>query len=154
MTTQLYTNPAGMDESLGSPPNIESERSGTDVHPAPAPSINLDGVPVRVRQIALLRGLGYSFREIGEHLSVSPQAISLMLSRHRHRSQALRGAVELGLLSHRAINALGRHGIRDRRQARQRNAIDLLKGERNCGRKTLEEIAHWMNQDGGEERNV
>ena len=154
MTTHLSTRPAGMDESLDSPPNIESERSGTDVHLTPVPPINLDGVPVRVRQIAVLRGLGYSFREIGEHLSVSPQAISLMLSRHRHRSQALRGAVELGLLSHRAINALGRHGIRDRREARQRNVIDLLKGERNCGRKTLEEVSHWMNQGRGEEGNV
>ncbi|MFZ4484887.1 MAG: hypothetical protein ACOYOL_13020, partial [Chthoniobacterales bacterium] len=143
----LSTRPAGMDESLGSPPNIESERSGTDVHPTPVPPINLDGVPVRVRQIAVLRGLGYSFREIGEHLGVSPQAISLMLSRHRHRSKALRGAVELRLLSHRAINALGRHGIRNRREARQGNVIELLKGGRNCGRKTLQEVESWMNHN-------
>ena len=143
-----------MDESLGSPPNIESERSGTDVPPASVPSVNLDGVPVRVRQIAVLRGLGYSFREIGENFGVSAQAISLMLSRHRHRLRALRGAVELKQLSPRAVNALGRHGIRSRSQARQSNAIELLKGERNCGRKTIEEVARWMRQDGAEEKHV
>jgi DNA-binding NarL/FixJ family response regulator len=107
-------------------------------------STNLDAVPQRVREIAMLRGLGYSFRQIAEQFSVTPQAVSLMLSRHRRCLKALRGSVELNTLSPRAVNALGRHGIRTREQARKAGAIDLLRGERNCGRKTLEEVAHWM----------
>jgi predicted transcriptional regulator len=107
-------------------------------------SSNLDAVPQRIREIAMLRGLGYSFRQIAEQFSVTPQAVSLMLSRHRHCLKALRGSIELNNLSPRAVNALGRHGIRTREQAREADAVNLLRGERNCGRKTLEEVAHWM----------
>ena len=57
---------------------------------------------------------------------------------------ALAGSVELRTLSPRAVNALGRHGIRTREQARKTDAINLRSGERNCGRKTLEDVAHWM----------
>jgi hypothetical protein len=52
-------------------------------------------------------------------------------------------------LSPRAVNVLGRHGIRTREQARQANVLERLAGERNCGRKTMDEIARWMEEDGG-----
>jgi predicted transcriptional regulator len=107
----------------------------------------LDSVPQRIREIAMLRGLGYSFREIATPLHVSPQAVSLMLSRHRRSLQSLRGAMELSNLSARAVNALGRHGIHTREEARRRDALGLLKNARNCGRKTLEEIAFWIGAD-------
>ena len=105
----------------------------------------LDSVPQRVGEIAMLRGLGYSYREIGRQFSVTPQAVSLMLSRHRRSLKSLGSAVELNNLSARAVNALGRHGIKNREQARNRNILELLGNERNCGRKTLEEIASWLN---------
>lgn len=116
--------------------------------PTTEPS-NLDAMPQRVREIAMLRGLGCSFRQIAKQFSVTPHAISLALSRHRRCLKALRGSVELRTLSPRAINALGRHGIRTREQARKTDVINLLSGERNCGRKTLEEVAHWI--DGSSE---
>jgi len=112
-------------------------------------SSNLESVPQRIREIAMLRGLGYSFRQIAEQFSVTPQAVSLMLSRHRRAIRSLRGALELNNLSARAVNALGRHGIRTREQARQKDVLALLDGERNCGRKTLEEIAQWLEGEHG-----
>jgi len=118
--------------------------------PAAGLNSNLDTVPQRIREIAMLRGLGYSFRQIAEQFSVTPQAVSLMLSRHRRTIKSLRGALELRNLSPRAVNALGRHGIRTRDQAREKDAVALLKGERNCGRKTLEEITHWLDGDNGQ----
>ena len=118
--------------------------------PAAGLNSNLDTVPQRIREIAMLRGLGYSFRQIAEQFSVTPQAVSLMLSRHRRTIKSLRGALELRNLSPRAVNALGRHGICTRDQAREKDAVALLKGERNCGRKTLEEITHWLDGDNGQ----
>ena len=56
--------------------------------------------------------------------------------------------MELNSLSARAVNALGRHGIRTREQARQANVLELLAGERNCGRKTMDDIARWMGDEG------
>jgi predicted transcriptional regulator len=88
----------------------------------PAPPVRaraLDEVPERVRQIAMLRGLGYSYRQIAGPLHVTPQAVSLMLTRHRRSLKSLRDAMELNSLSARAVNVLGRHGIRTREQARQ-----------------------------------
>jgi len=101
-----------------------------------------------VRQIAMMRGLGYSYREIAGAFSLTPQAVSLMLIRHRRVLKSLRGAMEFSALSPRAVNVLGRHGIRTREQARQANVLEPLAGERNCGRKTLEEIARWISKDG------
>ena len=112
-------------------------------------SKRVEYVPQRVREIAMLRGLGYPFREIARHYHVTPQAISLMLSRHRRAMGSLRDAVELRRLSARAANALGRLGIRSPEEAVRRNALDLIKGTRNCGRKTLEEIADWMRRQPG-----
>jgi hypothetical protein len=107
----------------------------------------LGEIPERVRQIAMMRGLGYSYREIAGPFSVTPQAVSLMLMRHRRALKTLRGAMELSALSPRAVNVLGRHGIRTREQARQANVLERLAGERNCGRKTFEEIARWISED-------
>ena len=115
--------------------------------PAPHPC-TLDAIPERVRQIAMLRGLGYSYRQIAGPLQVTPQAVSLMLTRHRRSLKSLRAAMELSSLSARAVNALGRHGIRTREQARQAKVLERLAGERNCGRKTMEEIARWVEQKG------
>jgi hypothetical protein len=42
---------------------------------------------------------------------------------------------------------LGRHGIRTREQARQANVLERLSGERNCGRKTMDVIARWVEQE-------
>jgi predicted transcriptional regulator len=118
----------------------------------PAPPVRaraLDEVPERVRQIAMLRGLGYSYRQIAGPLHVTPQAVSLMLMRHRRSLKSLRDAMELSSLSARAVNVLGRHGICTREQARQANVLERLAGERNCGRKTMDEIVRWMEEDGG-----
>lgn len=110
---------------------------------------NLEAIPQRVAEIAMLRGLGYSFREIGREFSVTPQAVSLMLSRHRRSLKSLGTAVELGNLSARAVNALGRHGIKSREEARNADVVHLLRHERNCGKKTLDEIAHWLDGHNG-----
>jgi hypothetical protein len=107
-------------------------------------SQRVDPVPQRVREIAMLRGLGYSFREIARQYHVTPQAISLMLSRHKKSAKSLRRATELTVLSSRAVNALGRLKILNREEARRRNALEPLTGARNCGRKTLAEIEQWL----------
>ena len=113
-------------------------------------SQRVETVPQRVREIAMLRGLGYSFREIARQYHVTPQAVSLMLARHKKTVKLLRGATELTVLSSRAVNALGRLGLVSREEARRSNALELLKSARNCGRKTLAEIEHWL--DGGKTR--
>jgi len=107
-----------------------------------------DGVPQRVKEIALLRGLGYSFREIGDRLGISPQAVSLMLSRHRRAAKLLDRTLQLRGLSSRAVNALGRHSIRTRDEARERNILAILPSERNCGNKTVNEIERWLTSEG------
>ena len=104
------------------------------------------GLPVRVRDIAMLRGLGYTFREIGKQLGVTSQAVSLMLSRHRRSLKSLSGALEMAELSSRAANALGRHKITTREEARRADVLRLLQYERNCGSKTLQEIERWLGQ--------
>jgi len=120
--------------------------NGTTIQPALHPA-TLGDIPERVRQIAMLRGLGYSYRQIAGPLQVTPQAVSLMLTRHRRSLKSLRYAMELSSLSARAVNVLGRQGIHTREQARRANVIALLAGERNCGRKTTDEIGRWMAQE-------
>ena len=126
---------------------MHHQTANLPVSTANSTSNQLDAVPQRIREIAMLRGLGYSFRQIAQQFSVTPQAISLMLSRHRKSLKSLRGALELNNLSARAVNALARHGIRTREEARHQSVLELLKNERNCGRKTLGEIEQWL--DGG-----
>jgi hypothetical protein len=138
-----------MDHSAVTSPLTMHQQSTEVAAPATARPSQLETVPQRVGEIAMLRGLGYSFREIARQFSVTPQAVSLMLSRHRRSLKSLGNAVELGNLSARAVNSLGRHGIRNREDARRKDVLNLLKGERNCGRKTLEEIAQWLDGDRG-----
>lgn len=129
---------------------MNSSRCGQDrfdtATPERSSTATLQELPERIRDIATLRGLGYSFRQIGEQFGVTPQAVSLMLSRHLRSLRTLNGSVELKNLSPRAVNALARHGISTREQARQKNAIALIKGSRNCGTKTLAEVADWMQE--------
>ena len=115
--------------------------SGEDVR-----SKTVDDLPHRIRDIATLRGLGYSFREIGRELKVTPQAVSLMLARHRRSLASLGQAVELFHLSSRAVNALERRGIRTRREAVETNVLEHLREERNCGSKTRAEIQRWIEE--------
>lgn len=112
--------------------------------------LSIDGLPARVRNIATLRGLGYSYREIGRELSVSPQAVSLMLTRHRRCLQTIKGSLELARLSARAVNVLGRHGIRTPEEGRRADIISRLGNERNCGTKTLDEIKRWIEEGTGD----
>ena len=133
-------------------PMIQPERMPTSpdgFHPLTGSVPGPAEVPWRIREIAMLRGLGYSYREIARPLGVTPQAVSIMLSRHRRSIKSLRGAMELGSLSSRAVNALARHGIRTRAEARDRLVLDRLQNARNCGRKTVEEIRNWIDAGPG-----
>jgi len=69
------------------PPEEQTIKSSTikKVVFVPAHPGTLDEVPERVRQIATLRGLGYSYRQIAGPLNVTPQAVLLMLARRRCR---------------------------------------------------------------------
>lgn len=113
--------------------------------PAAEPLVpGLANVPWRVREIAMLSGLGYSYREIGRELKVTPQAVSLMLIRHRRPVKSLRQHMDLLGLSPRAVNVLARHSVTRREEARARPLLELIRNERNCGSKTIEEIRRWM----------
>lgn len=107
----------------------------------------LANVPWRVREIAMLRGLGYSYREIAQELKVTPQAVSLMLVRHRRPAKSLRQRMDLLGLSPRAVNVLARHGVTQREDALALPLLELIQNERNCGSKTIEEIRCWMNTE-------
>jgi len=104
----------------------------------------IEALPERIRIIAILRGLGYTYREIGRQLNVTPQAVSLMLARHRRVLAKLENSFELARLSARAVNVLGRHGVHSRQQAMHPSFLESLQRERNCGRKTREEIERWV----------
>jgi predicted transcriptional regulator len=110
----------------------------------------LDQLPARVRMAALLRGLGYSLREIGSLYGITPQAISILLMRHRAVLRQQERAPELRTLSRRAFAALSRRGIRTRREAIERNVLLLLRYERNCGAKTRREIGLWVHDSEAE----
>jgi hypothetical protein len=122
--------------------DLSPEFSGPDIPTDGLASI--EDLPLRIRELAILRGLGYSLREIGRQFEVTPQAVALMLQRHRRVLKTLGGASELRGLSARAVNALGRHGVTTRAEARHRNVLEFLRNERNCGRKTLAELERWM----------
>lgn len=111
-----------------------------------ADKLDLSAIPARIRDIATLRGLGYTFREIAEPLDITPQAVSLMLTRHRRCLKSLKDSIELFQLSARAVNSLGRFGVNTREEARQKNVLELLQNQRNCGRKTLDEIERWIQE--------
>lgn len=111
---------------------------------SPAVDDVLGKLPSRVRDIATLRGLGYSCIEIGRRLGITPQAVSVTLSRHHRRLRDMGGRPELLELSARAANALARLGVRSRADAHGRDIFARLRRERNCGEKTIEEIRRWL----------
>jgi len=104
----------------------------------------LAALPGRVRDIATLRGLGYSCREIGRRLGITSQAVSATLMRYRRRVRDIGGRSELLELSARAANALSSLGVRSRADACGRDLLARLRYRRNCGSKTLEEISCWL----------
>jgi len=98
-------------------------------------------LPTRILHIAALRGLGYSLRTIGRHYGVSPQAISVMLSRQKTEQRGARSLGGMQSLSPRAVNVLGHLRIKNRTEARKMTDWEeRLHGLRNCGRKTAAEI--------------
>ncbi len=103
-------------------------------------------LPGRTRDIATLRGLGYTCLEIGRLFGISAQAVSATLARHHRRIGDFGARSELLELSARAANALTRIGIDGRADARGRDVFALLRRERNCGAKTLEEIGRWLDR--------
>lgn len=113
---------------------------------ATASMFEVGRIPCRIREVALLRGLGYTFREIAHQLDVSPQAVTHMLARYRRSAESLEGTVDLQGLSARAVHALELHGIRTRSEGRNKCVLALIKQQRNCGRKTREEIADWLGE--------
>ena len=106
-------------------------------------------LPGRVRDIATLRGLGYTCHEIGRRLGITPQAVSATLMRHRRRVRDIGARSELLELSARATNALSAIGVRSRADARDRNLPALLRHRRNSGAKTLDEISRWLDGPDG-----
>jgi len=141
------TRPSAPDQHADSGSSGKSDRDSRAIPKRSKPNLrvpSVDELPARIRTIATLRGLGYSYREIGRQLNVTPQAVSLMLNRHRRSLETIGSSVELACLSARAVNALGRHGIRTPEEARRADIITRLGNERNCGRKTLEEIKRWV----------
>ena len=114
----------------------------------PSPLAAVESLSPRLLEIAAMRGLGYKLHEIATEFGCSPQAVSLMLARHRRRLSSLGPRAEHWRLSIRATNVLGRLRISSREQARSRDVLRLLHGQRNCGAKTIAEIERWLAEDG------
>lgn len=105
---------------------------------------DLEEIPLHVRNLATLRGLGFSFRQISKNYGVTPQAASLMLARQKALLKSARRHSELSGLSPRAVNCLGRLGVRSKDSARTLGSLEIrLQGMRNCGQKTIREILDW-----------
>ena len=104
----------------------------------------IEALPSRVRDIAIMRGLGYKLQEIARHMGLTPQAVSIMLQRHRARIKELGVRTEHWELSTRAANVLGRLRVSTREEARAKNVAGKLRGQRNCGEKTIREIERWL----------
>jgi hypothetical protein len=124
---------------------------------APIPRINaqrrmesvdvmIEALPSRVRDIAIMRGLGYKLQEIAQHMGLTPQAVSIMLQRHRARIKELGVRTEHWGLSARAANVLGRLRVYTREDAQTKNVVAKLRGQRNCGEKTIREIERWLTE--------
>lgn len=117
----------------------------------PSPELRdktVEAVPARVRDMATLRGLGFTCHEIGRRFGISAQAVSITLARYRHRHDLLDGNGELLDLSSRAVNALSRIGVNTREGAHRDEVLVRLQGEKNCGAKTIEEIRRWLERGG------
>lgn len=105
-------------------------------------------LPLHIRNVATLRGLGFTYSQIGRHYGITPQAASILLHRQKtHLSKAM-NASELNGLSPRAVNCLGRLRIRNRAGARcHPDILAALREQRNCGQKTIDEIIRWSGLD-------
>jgi len=101
-------------------------------------------LPGRVRDIATLRGLGYKCVEIGRRFGITAQAVSATLARHHRRIGDFGLGSDLLELSARGANALARVGVNSRADTHCRDIFALLRRERNCGEKTLDEIRRWL----------
>jgi hypothetical protein len=125
---------------------MHSEFSLIDREECAAPGADdiLAKLPGRVRDIATLRGLGYTCMEIGRRFGITPQAVSATLARHHRRMGDFDARQDMLELSSRAVNALSRIGVNSRADALKRDVFVLLRRERNCGEKTLEEIRIWL----------
>jgi len=132
---------------------MTSEISLIDREECAAPGTDdiLAKLPGRVRDIATLRGLGYTCLEIGRRFGITPQAVSATLARYHRRVTDLGARQDMLELSGRAVNALSRIGVNSRADALKRDVFVLLGRERNCGEKTLEEIRRWLER--GEEQS-
>ena len=117
---------------------------------APGADDILAKLPGRVRDIATLRGLGYTCMEIGRRFGITPQAVSSTLARHHRRIDDLGARQDMLELSARAANALSRIGVNSRSDALKRDVFVLLRRERNCGEKTLDEIRRWLERGSGQ----
>lgn len=107
-------------------------------------------LPGRVRDIATLRGLGYTCLEIGRRFGITPQAVSATLARHHRRMGDFGARQDMIELSSRATNALSRIGVNSRADALKRDVFVLLRRERNCGERTLDEIRRWLERSDGQ----
>jgi hypothetical protein len=134
---------SGVNSSVTFRPDISSRSRGR-----PSPLVSVESLSPRLLEIAAMRGLGYKLYEIASEFGCSPQAVSLMLARHRRRLSSLGPRAEHWQLSARATNVLGRLRISSREQARSRDILRLLRGQRNCGAKTIAEIERWLAEDG------
>jgi len=112
-------------------------------------------LPLHIRNVAVLRGLGFSFSKIARHYGVTPQAISVLLKRQRVSLQKERNHSELAGLSPRAANCLGRLNILTRLAAQKHSGLErVLDEQRNCGQKTIEEILRWAGGATGSARSA
>ena len=111
---------------------------------APGTDDVLSSLPGRVRDIATLRGLGYKCVEIGLRFGITAQAVSATLARYHRHVGDFRERKHMLELSARACNVLTRLGIENRSDARGCDIFALLRRERNCGEKTIDEIRRWL----------
>jgi hypothetical protein len=108
---------------------------------------DLDTIPLYARNIAALRGLGFTFRQIAKGYGITPQAASLTISRQRETLKTLKRQSDFTGLSPRAVSCLGRLGIKTRASARAMADLEVsLRNQRNCGQKTIREVLDWAVQ--------
>jgi hypothetical protein len=107
----------------------------------------LADLPARVRDIATLRGLGYKCFEIGRRFGITAQAVSATLARYHRHIGNFRERKDMLELSSPAVNVLARIGIMSRADVQGRDIFALLRRERNCGAKTIDEIRRWLGRD-------
>ena len=144
MNSSLSCPPAGSHRSFEA-----VEEAGAPVRPDRLP--DPEELPRRILHIAALRGLGYSLQTIGRSYGVSPQAISVMLTRHKGALRSAKSHGGIQSLSPRAVNVLGHLRIKNRTEARKvTDWEERLHGLRNCGQKTATEIRAWAS--GGSSR--